>query len=311
MYPRVPSLAILVIAAITFAGCSATLTPTATSFVAPPPSATATPIQPTVTSTPALPTPTPEPLAATVNGEGVSLSEYNAEIQRLQASLKDTGKTLQPADLQKQALDELINETLLAAAAAKAGYKLDDTAFQKHLDDLTAQAGGTQSLADWMKNNYYDSDSLKKALRRSMAATWERDQLTASVPTTADQVHARQMLLLDPDTANLYYKRLQAGTDFATLAYVVDPDTGGDLGWFPQGYLLLPEIEKTAFDLQPGQYSPIIKTAYGYQIIFMIERDSQHPLSTDARRVLQQQLLTSWLKEQYSSSKIEILFPSL
>ena len=310
MYSRVSSLAILVIVAFTIAGCKATPTPTGPTFVTPPPSATATLFQPTLTLTPALPTPTPEPLAATVNGEGVSLSEYNAEIQRLQASLKDTGKTLQPADLQKQALDELINETLLAAAAVKAGYKLDDAAFQKHLDDLTAQAGGTQSLADWMKNNYYDTDSLKKALRRSMAAAWERDQLTASAPTTADQVHARQMLLLDSDTANLYYQRLQAGTDFATLAYVVDPDTGGDLGWFPKGYLLLPEIEKAAFDLQPGQYSPIIKTAYGYQIIFVIERDSQHPLSTDARRVLQQQLLANWLKEQNSSAKIEILVPS-
>ena len=308
MYSRVSSLAIWVIAVFTIAGCSAT--PTATSFVAPPPSATATPFQPTLPPTPAPPTPTPEPLAATVNGAGVSLSEYNAENQRLQASLKETGETIQPADMQKQALDELINQTLLASAAVKAGYKLDDAAFQKHLDDLTAQAGGTQTLSDWMKNNFYDPDSLKKALHRSMAAAWERDQLTSSAPTTADQIHARQILLLDSDTANLYHNNLQAGTNFATLAYAVDPDTGGDLGWFPKGYLLLPEIEKAAFDLQPGHYSPIIKTVYGYQIIFVIERDSQHPLSTDARRVLQQQILTNWLKEQYSSAKIDILVPS-
>ncbi len=228
-------------------------------------------------------------------------------MQRLQASLSASGKTLQPADLQKQVLDEFTSQLLLAAAAQKGGYTLDDAALQKHIDDLTTQAGGTDAMKAWMKNNFYDSDSLKIALRRQMAAAWERDQITAAAPTTADQVHARQMLLLDPYTANLYYQKLQAGADFTTLAFVVDPDTGGDLGWFPQGYLLLPEIEKAAFDLKPGQYSPVIHTAYGYQIIYVIERDSQHPLSADARQALQQQLLDTWLKEQTTQAKIEIL----
>jgi parvulin-like peptidyl-prolyl isomerase len=115
------------------------------------------------------------------------------------------------------------------------------------------------------------------------------------------------MLLLDVDTANSYYQRLQAGADFTALAFVVDPDTGGDLGWFPQGYLLLPEIEKAAFELKTGQYSPVIHTTYGYQIIYVIERDAQHLLSTDARRALQQALLDNWLKDQTAAAKIQIL----
>jgi parvulin-like peptidyl-prolyl isomerase len=308
MVSKISFLSTMIILALLMAACGSKPTQSGTS-ITPQPNATATPALPTPTFTPAPPTPTPEPLALTVNGVGISISEYNAEIQRLQASLKDTGKTLQPADLQKQALDEFTSQLLLATAAEKAGYQLDDTALQKHIDDLTTQAGGADALAAWMKDNFYDSDSLKKALRRQMAAAWERDQLTAGVPTTADQVHARQMLLLDVDTANVYYQKLQSGADFTTLAFTVDPDTGGDLGWFPQGYLLLPEIEKAAFDLKPGQYSQVIKTTYGYQIIYVIERDGQHPLSTDARRALQQQLLDNWLKEQSAQAKIEILVP--
>ena len=299
-------LIIPVVMAILLTACGSRLTPAVT-VLAPAPVTTDTPALPTPTLTPAPPTPTPEPLALSVNGAGISLAEYNAEVQRLQTSLTATGKTLSPADLQKQVLDEFTSQLLLASAAGKAGYQLDDTTLQKHIDDLAAQAGGSDAMAAWMKDNFFESSSLKIALRRQMAAAWERDQLTAAAPTNADQVHARQMLLLDPDTANFYYQKLKSGADFNTLAFVVDPDTGGDLGWFPQGYLLLPEIEKAAFDLTPGQYSPVIHTTYGYQIIYVIERDGQHPLSTDARRALQQQLLDNWLKEQAAAAKIEIL----
>jgi len=308
MFSKIKSLLVTALLAVFITACG--VNPTATAaLTAPPQGATPTPSQPSATFTPLAPSPTPEPIAATVNDAGISLAEYTAEMQRLQASLQETGKTLAPADQQKQVLDELVNETLLEAASSKDGFKLDVAALQKRLDDLTTRAGGADKLAGWMKNNFYTPDSLKIALRRDAAAAWERDKITSSAPTTADQVHLRQMLLLDQDTATRYYNQLQAGADFATLAYVVDPDTGGDLGWAPKGYLLLPEIEQAAFGLQVGKYSPIIKTAYGYQIIFLVERDSQHPLSTDARGKIQQQLMDSWLKEQSSQAKIQILVP--
>jgi peptidyl-prolyl cis-trans isomerase C len=300
---KIPNSILLIILATILAACGAK--PTATVAV-PQPSDTATPFQPGATFTPVEPTPTPEPLAISVNGEGISLAEFNSEMQRFQASLKDTGKAVADKDAQNQVVNNLVDETLLAQAAFKAGYKLDDAALQKRMDDLTAQAGGTQALSDWMKKNSYSEDSLKVALRRSIAAAWQRDQITSGAPTTADQVHARQMLFLDSATADRYYQQLKAGADFATLAFVVDPDTGGDLGWFPKGYLVLPEIEAAAFALQAGQYSEVIKTTYGYQIVYVEERDNQHPLSADARRLIQQQLLENWLKDQHAQSKIEI-----
>ncbi len=262
---------------------------------------------PTATATPVPPTQTPEPMAAIINEGGITLAEYNAELQRLQASLQESGKTMAAADEQKQVLDQLIDETLLAQAAYKAGYTLDDAGLQKHIDALANQPGAAVSLDDWMAKNFYTLESLKNALRRSLAAAWQRDQVTAAAPQTADQVHVRQMLFLNPDSADRYYQQLQSGAKFATLAYVVDPTTGGDLGWFPRGYLLLPEIEKAAFELQPGTYSQIIKTAYGYQIIYVEERDGQHPLSADARRSIQRQMLQNWLQEQRSQAKIQIL----
>ncbi len=150
-------------------------------------------------------------------------------------------------------------------------------------------------------------NSFRRALRRSIAAAWQRDQVLAKAPTTAEQIHARQILVLNEDLANRLYAQLQAGADFATLALQVDPDSGGELGWFPKGYLLLPEIEQAAFSLQPGKYSPITKTSYGFHIVYVTERDPNRPLSADARLELQRKLLSNWLKERRAQSQVEIL----
>ena len=71
-------------------------------------------------------------------------------------------------------------------------------------------------------------------------------------------------------------KRLAAGEDFAKVARenTDDPtgkENGGQLPPFGRGQMV-PEFEKAAFDMKPGEIRGPVKTSYGYHILRMIAR---------------------------------------
>ena len=73
-----------------------------------------------------------------------------------------------------------------------------------------------------------------------------------------------------------YRNRILKGENFSTFArlYSEDPGSaskGGELGFVNRGELY-PEFEQVAFDLKPGEISPIVETKAGFHIIRMIER---------------------------------------
>ena len=255
------------------------------------------------------PSPTEVPLTARVNGEGILLSDYEAEMQRYQAGMTELGQEYDPAAAKQAVMDVMTNQILLAQAAREQGYKSDDAALQLRYNELAVEAGGEEALKTWMSRNFYSDESFRRALALDMAAIWMRNNIVAGVPRTADQVHARQILVKNENEAIAVERQLQVGKAFETLAFEYDSLTGGDLGWFPSGYLLQPDVEKAAFSLQPGQYSGIIPTSYGFHIVYVIERDSQHPLSAEALQFMRRNALEKWLRDQRAQSAIEILVP--
>lgn len=110
---------------------------------------------------------------------------------------------------------------------------------------------------------------------------------------TPERVQARHILIKSDASndaamkskAEGVLKLLQQGQDFAVLAQKNsdDPgskDKGGELGWLQKGQTV-PEFEKSAFSLQPGQTSGLVKTEYGYHIIQVEKHEQAHLQSFD------------------------------
>lgn len=285
-YPGNKFIWILLILALGLSACASVSTPepVPTVYVA--------------TFTPAPPTPTSEPMALAVNGEGITIAEFDAEIQRYTAAQTALGKQVDPSIASATVSDDFIAQLLLAQSARTNGFVLDDTGLQARIDALVSSLGGADALSAWENAYGYSEQAFRSALKRAGEAAWMRDRIISNVPSTAEQVHVQQILLYNQETAQNFMLQLNGGADFNELALRADPLTRGDLGWVPRGYLLDKQIEEVAFGLDVGQYSDVITTDVGFHIVKALERDPAHPLSPDAYLALQEQALKNWIEEQ-------------
>lgn len=245
-------------------------------------------------------------MAFTVNGEGVTVVEFQAELTRYKAAQTALGKTVSDADASRAVMDDLIAQVLLAQGARAAGFDVSESALQSRVDALATQLGGADKLSLWELGHGYTEASFRVALKRSVEAAWMRDKIIAAVPHTADQVHVQQILLYNSADAQSVLAQLKAGADFNQMADQYDRSQSprGELGWFPKGYLLDAKIENAAFNLQVGQFSDVIQTDAGFHIIKVLEHDAQHPLSPDAYLALQELALKDWVTQQRSQAVI-------
>jgi peptidyl-prolyl cis-trans isomerase D len=102
--------------------------------------------------------------------------------------------------------------------------------------------------------------------------------------STPEQVRASHILLktdgkdeaaVQKQAEDLLAK-VRAGGDFAKLATEYSEDEaskvkGGDLDYFAKGQMV-PEFDKVAFSLAPGQISDLVKTQFGFHIIKVIDK---------------------------------------
>ena len=266
------------------------------------PRSTPTPTGPS--ATPAPPTATPVPAAATVNGEIIPAAEFRAQVSDYKSAQTALGKTVTDEDASKTVLEDLIAQVLLAQGARASGYELSQADLQSRLNTLATQLGGADKLAAWETAHGYTAQTFPSALKRAVEAAYTRDKIVTGVPKTADQVHVQQILLYNEADAQSVLNQLQGGADFESLAAFYDPRTRGELGWFPKGYVLEPNIEAAAFSLQVGQISGVIQTEVGYHIIKVLEHDPEHPLSPDAYLALQEQALRDWVTRQRAAATV-------
>lgn len=262
---------------------------------------------------PAQPTP-----AAIVNGKPIPMALYERQMELAINYLKQHGVDTESfqgremlSQIKEEVLNQLIEQELINQAATKEGFTATDEEINEEMASLVQEAGGQEKLDAWMQANKLTQEDLRQALRDQIISDKVFKKVTASVATTAEQVHASHILVATKEEADTVLLRLGKGEDFAKLAAEVSLDegsreSGGDLGFFPKG-VLIPELEKAAFALQPGQYSDPVQTEYGFHIILVLEREANRPLSPELLQAVRQEAFARWLEDQKTAAKIEKL----
>lgn len=256
------------------------------------------------------PTPTGEPLAALVNGEPITLDEFQRERDR-----RALGMTIEPATaaaFDADVLQSLIDQKLIAQAAEREGIVVTEAEIDNEFNVQAeiVRANG-QNLEDVLAAQLYTVPEYREVLRHLLLAL-KVSQVVIDVSPTAPQVHSRHILVADEATARAIIDQLNAGADFAELAaqYSLDGSTkfaGGDLDWVSEGQLLQPEVEAVIFSLSPGsRTAEPVRSSLGYHVIEVLERVEDRPLDAEALAQKKSRLFMEWLQAQRDAATIEV-----
>jgi foldase protein PrsA len=262
------------------------------------------------------PVPANAPLAARVNGQGIPLELFNRLAAQAQAAMIQNGIDPKSAvgqetlkNIKFQLLEQLIDDVIVTQQAEYQAVKVTDADVNTRLAEMIQDAGGVEKLNEYLTKNQMTLSDLCTQMRANLISEIMFNRITAAFPTTAEQVHVRQILVSTPATAQTLRDRARRGEDFAALAkqYSLDETSkanGGDLGWVPRG-VLDPRLDAVIFDLPVGQVSDVITTNFGYHIVQVIAKDKARPLPPELLQEQRQRAFFEWLRVVRDSVKIE------
>ena len=230
-------------------------------------------------------------IAAVVNGHPITLSEIEERVApELARAAAGPAGDAQRREILKHALDQLIDEQLVASEASALGIDVSDDELQHLIEQLArenrmdmaqfrqalAQQGmSMETVRDSLKRQQLTIRLLQYKVKPRRVSDEEVQAAYANMTRNAEhEVRARDIFIAVPDgataaqqsaaraKADAALRRIREGESFAKVARdVSDGPTareGGDLGYFRRGQML-PQLEQAAFALQPGEISGLIR----------------------------------------------------
>jgi peptidyl-prolyl cis-trans isomerase C len=288
-------------------------------------------------------------VVARVNGEEITRTEFEQSVHNLEGRAGRPVPAEQRDEVYRGLLNDMLAFKLLKQEADRRHVTLTDQELDEAVKQMRQQfpteAAFKQAMADQkltlaqVRDQARSSMLVQKLLDQEVSgsvdvkpadisAFYEKNPDRFKQPEAAKASH---VLIAVPQGADAaakqsarakaedVLKQARAGADFAGLAKKYSNDTsaprGGDLGFFPRGQMV-PEFDKAAFALQPGQVSDIVETQFGFHIIKLAEKRPARtvPFSEVApqieqylRQEQQQEKTKAFIERLKTSGKVEVL----
>jgi peptidyl-prolyl cis-trans isomerase SurA len=245
-------------------------------------------------------------ILAVVNNEVITALQLRDRLEQAVRQLSRQGTELPPREvLERQMLERLIIERAQLQLANESGVRVDELTLERSIERI-AQSNGldTAGLREALARDGIAWNRFRSEVRTELTLTRLREREVDSRITVTDaeidnfiannpdafsgeEFFAAHILLRAPEGASpeqievlvqraeQVMQRLMAGEDFARVAASVSdaPDAmnGGGLGW--RGRDRLPGLfAEVVGQMQPGQVSPVLRSAAGLHILKLVDR---------------------------------------
>lgn len=247
-------------------------------------------------------------VVAVVNRDVITQIDLNDKAESIRQNLAGQRMTAPPAEeLEKQALDQMITESVLRQYASQIGLSIDDAQLESALTRIAEQNGN--NLADFrrrVESEGLNWRKLREEIRLQMLMSRLREREVDSKITIGDdevadylrrninqpqyEYQLAHILISLPENASpeqvqagrlriqAVEKRIREGLDFSTAAAswsnAPDATIGGQLGW--RGAGTLPQQFVEMIDkLQNGQVTEVMRSPAGFHLVKLLDRRVQ------------------------------------
>ncbi len=232
------------------------------------------------------------PIIARINKEAITEEDFLKEVTRIPewARTQFKGK-----EGKEKFLDELIKRELIYQDAIKMRLQKDEEylAKVKEFEKMTL-------VSLILKKEVEEKATVDDA---EVKAFFDQNQDKFTIGT---KLKASHILVETEKEANDILERINKGEGFAKLAKSLSKDKGsaqkgGDLGYFGKGKMV-PEFEKAALGLKPGEVSSPVRTRFGYHIIKLTDIQKGEAANFEqSRESIKRQLLAEKRKRLFDS----------
>ncbi len=221
-------------------------------------------------------TPSPDKIViATYGDEKITLEELDNFLDGLPENIQAIAR-LRKAEM----LDSLLSRRMIFEYAKNKKYG-EKKAVKDYIRRARREIMIQVAVQEIEKSAKPTEKELKAEYQKNKQKFQEGGKVTASHIMVASEKEAKDLI-----------SKLEKGSKFAELAkkYSLAPEraNGGSLGEMARGHHKttgLPEvIEQTAFSLKPGGYSGVVKSPYGWHVVYASAKNDARQMSFDEAR---------------------------